>query len=265
MRSRFLYDLTTKEVEKYFSNGGKTAFLPVGSIEMHGPHQPLGTDTIIATAFCLRLAENSNGIVLPEIHYTWAGSTDGFDGTISIEPEIVQKTVESIALKVFRMGFKRLVVISVHHGNHYSLWLFVRRIYENYHLPAVYINPYEPFGEDSRLVFNDDYKKSKEASLVLASLNILRKTGLYSEQEMSYEEQLPPLHDSLNNIRPGIVGYFMQDPRQHACPSKYVSIKKGQEFIEKQIKYVLPTLEAIDKYFDYTKVQKNKGWWNKAE
>ena len=116
MRSRFLAELTTPEVESYLARGGRTALLPVGSVEMHGPHQPIGTDTLIAKAFALRLAEEADGLVLPEIHYTWAGSTDGFAGTVSIEPELVQKTVEAIALKVFRMGLRRLLVLSVHRG-----------------------------------------------------------------------------------------------------------------------------------------------------
>lgn len=47
MRSRFLLELTTPEVEEYLSNGDRTAILPVGSVEMHGPHQPIGTDTLI--------------------------------------------------------------------------------------------------------------------------------------------------------------------------------------------------------------------------
>jgi creatinine amidohydrolase/Fe(II)-dependent formamide hydrolase-like protein len=47
MRSRFLLELTTPEVETYLAQGGKTTLLPVGRVEMHGPHQPIGTDSII--------------------------------------------------------------------------------------------------------------------------------------------------------------------------------------------------------------------------
>ena len=75
MRSRFLLELTTPEVEAYLAEGGTTALLPVGCVEMHGPHQPIGTDSIVAKAFALRIAQAANGIVLPTIHYTWPGST----------------------------------------------------------------------------------------------------------------------------------------------------------------------------------------------
>jgi creatinine amidohydrolase/Fe(II)-dependent formamide hydrolase-like protein len=58
-------ELTTPEVEQYLAGGGKTALLPVGSVEMHGPHQPIGTDTLIAKAFALRIAEQADGLVIP--------------------------------------------------------------------------------------------------------------------------------------------------------------------------------------------------------
>ena len=57
MRSRLLLELTTPEVEAYLAQGGKTALLPVGCVEMHGPHQPIGTDSIVAKAFALRIAD----------------------------------------------------------------------------------------------------------------------------------------------------------------------------------------------------------------
>ena len=110
MRSRFLLELTTPEVEAYLAEGGTTALLPVGCVEMHGPHMPIGTDSIVAKAFALRIAEAANGIVLPGVHYTWAGSTDGFAGTLAVEPELVYKTVESIALKAWRMGLRRVLL-----------------------------------------------------------------------------------------------------------------------------------------------------------
>jgi creatinine amidohydrolase len=262
MRSRFLNELTTPDVEKYFALGGKTAILPVGSVEMHGPHQPLGSDMIIAKAFSLRVAELANGLVLPEVHYTWAGATDGFAGTISIDMELESKIVKTIIVKTLKMGFERFVIINVHWPGDHILYLVSRQVFEQMHVPILYVNTTVPFNPDASAIFSGDYKKSKEASLVLASLQILGQADLYSEKEMCYEESVPPYpesFDKLNSI--GGVGYFMQDPRQHACPSKYVSKNKGLEFIETQAKHIVPFLEDLDKYKEETDRQNNKGWW----
>ena len=260
MRSRFLLEVTTPELEAYFARGGKTALLPVGCTEMHGPHQPLGTDTFSAEAFALRIAQLADGVVLPTVNYTWAGSTDGFVGTISIEPELVTQMVEAVALQAVRMGFSRFLVICIHSGTYAPLVLFARRFFEKYRVPAVYINPYHPFTDEARDLFAGPHGQSMEASVVLASLHILGKPVLYSEDQMRYTDQAPPMPDSLRAIgKVGTVGYFMQDPRQHACPSEHVSLERGRRFIELQVQSILPIFEQIDAYAEDAKGQRNKG------
>jgi len=229
---------------------------------MHGPHQPIGTDSIVARAFALQIADAAGGIVLPEVHYTWPGSTDGFAGTIAIEPELVYKTVESILLKAWRMGLRRLLVLSIHHGNHYPLYLLVRRIYEDLQIPAVYVNPMQALDDEADALFAGEYSQSKEASLVLAALYLLGQPELYSEAEMRYDDQAPPRFESLRRIsKVGAVGSFMQDPRHHACPSEYVSLERGLAFFERQVGKIAPMLAQIDAYIQDTEGQRNRGWW----
>ena len=262
MRSRFLLELTTPEVEAYLAEGGTTALLPVGCVEMHGPHMPIGTDSIVAKAFALRIAEAANGIVLPGVHYSWAGSTDGFAGTLAIEPELVYKTVESIALKAWKMGLRRLLLLSIHHGNHYPLYMLVRRIYEMHLLPVVYVNPMEPLDEESSALFAGEYRTAMEASLVLAALHVLGQPDLYRESEMRYDDRPPPRFESLRRISEvGAVGSFMQDPRHHACPSEHVSLERGLAFFDRQVAIIAPTLAHVDQYVEDTQGQGNQGWW----
>ena len=64
--------------------------IPVGSVEQHGPHLPLDTDTRIATAVArsvaARLADRneSNWVLAPAIGYGASGEHEGFPGTVSI-------------------------------------------------------------------------------------------------------------------------------------------------------------------------------------
>jgi creatinine amidohydrolase len=223
---------------------------------------PIGTDSIVAKAFALRIAEAANGIVLPEVHYTWAGSTDGFAGTLAIEPELVYKTVGSVFLKVWRMGLRRLLVLSIHHGNHYPLYMLVRRIYEEHHMPVVYVNPMRALDDEASALFAGEYHKSMEASLVLAALHVLGQPDLYSESKMRYDDQPPPRFESLRRISEvGAVGSFMQDPRHHTCPSEYVSLERGLAFFERQVASIAPMLAHIDAYVEDTRGQGNQGWW----
>lgn len=261
MRSKFFMELTSPEVEKYLAAGGKTAILPIGCTEMHGPHQPLGSDTIEAKATALLLAEGANGIVLPDINYSWAGSTDGFPGTISIGMELLQKTVEAVFVKTMKMGFKRFVIISVHGPNALVIIPVIRLIYEKYLFPAVYIDPYYGFCEEAKKLFEGEFEEGKEASLVLAGLKVLGQPELYSEKVMQQQDHAPEFPQSFLNINKiGRVGYFMQDPRQHACPSSSVSLDRGMRYLKLQVESIIPILEDIDIYTEFSRNQQNKGW-----
>jgi mycofactocin system creatininase family protein len=64
-----------------------TLVVPVGSVEQHGPHLPLDTDTRIATALARTLADHLGCLLAPAIAYGASGEHQGFPGTVSIGTE----------------------------------------------------------------------------------------------------------------------------------------------------------------------------------
>jgi creatinine amidohydrolase len=255
MRSRFFNELTTGDIDSYLSRGGDLAILPLGSLEMHGPHLPVGTDSLIAKASSLRLAERVDGLVLPEIHYTWAGATDGFTGTVSTEPEPSQKTVETIAAKIFKMGFRRLVLMNAHSPNNHAFYLTARRLYET-HRPVLLVDIFKPISEEAQRI------APNETSMLLAALGILGIAGLYSEQEMLRDEPVPLLPETFQRLsRAGTVGYHYQDARQHVAPSSDTSSKQALEFIGMQVESLAALADDLGRYIDLVKGLENQGTW----
>ena len=95
------------------------AILPVGAVEAHGPHLPLDTDVIIATAMAragaARLAARDVDVtILPPLTYTAAGFAEGFAGTVSLRPETVTATLLDIAGSLVRHGFTVLAIANAH-------------------------------------------------------------------------------------------------------------------------------------------------------
>lgn len=95
------------------------ALLPVGSVEAHGPHLPLCTDTLIAEAAAEAAAERLQGlghgaVLLPALPYATAPFAAGFAGTLSVSATTYAALVADIAVEVRRHGFAALALVNAH-------------------------------------------------------------------------------------------------------------------------------------------------------
>src|SRR5262247_1004728 len=95
------------------------AVLPVGAIEAHGPHLPLGTDVVIADAMAragaARLeARGFLAALLPPLPFTTAPFGASFPGTLSIAPATVTAMVLDLAGELTRHQFAALAIANAH-------------------------------------------------------------------------------------------------------------------------------------------------------
>ena len=103
--------------------------LPVGATEQHGPHLPINTDTLIATAACREASAQTGAPVLPAICYTVSlGHTEKWPGTFAIMHETLMHTIRDIARWAVASGWKRLLIINSHFGNDAPLRCAVDRL-----------------------------------------------------------------------------------------------------------------------------------------
>jgi mycofactocin system creatininase family protein len=96
--------------------GRSVLAVPLGSTEQHGPHLPLSTDTMVATALAERLAEARDDVVVaPPLPYGSSGEHAGFPGTLSIG----QRALEVVLVELGRSAddFAGLVFVNGHGGN----------------------------------------------------------------------------------------------------------------------------------------------------
>jgi creatinine amidohydrolase len=107
------------------------AIVPVGALEPHGRHAPLGTDPFIADAIAVGLAEATGAIVHP---YLPVGPMDVLyeflhvPGAISIDAEVVISLVVNVGRELVRNGVKQIVLVNGHGPNAAPLTLAAFRI-----------------------------------------------------------------------------------------------------------------------------------------
>jgi creatinine amidohydrolase len=107
-------DMTPQELDSAIART-PLAYWPIGSLEWHGPHLPLATDSFRAEAICRRAAAMTGGVVLPPTYFTAPGFA-AYRGTISFSPALVKAIALETHRELAKAGFRALVQLLGHGG-----------------------------------------------------------------------------------------------------------------------------------------------------
>ena len=97
----------------------RVAILPTGSIEQHGPHLALETDTAIAASLATRLADElgTQAVLLPRLDYGLSEHHLAFPGTLTLRPETYLQLIADVVESLAQWGQRRLLIVNGHGGN----------------------------------------------------------------------------------------------------------------------------------------------------
>lgn len=152
MRTRILGKMLNSEVQDYLSRND-IIIVPVGTTEMHGGF-PLDCETVISEAYCLRMAEACDGLVLTGLPYFYAGATASGRGTVQVTVRQGIDYLGAIARSLLRLGFKRQVYLSFHGPAHMTICPMIRDFYDETGVPALYMDCMMQVGKNQDLLKN---------------------------------------------------------------------------------------------------------------
>jgi creatinine amidohydrolase len=109
----WLQELTWEEFREA-KGSARVVIVPVGSTEQHGPHLPLGTDSMVAITVAEDASRRTGALIAPPLWYGWSPHHMALDGTISVRAEVLAEVLYDVTESLARHGLKRFVYLNGH-------------------------------------------------------------------------------------------------------------------------------------------------------
>ena len=119
-------ELTAGDWPKAQERAAYTCILPIGILEKHGPHVPLGSDLIMAREWSARAARQEYVVVFPDFFYGQIYEAKHQPGTFALPSRLVWELLDATVEEIARNGFKKIVIVNGHGGNPQLLRYFVQ-------------------------------------------------------------------------------------------------------------------------------------------
>jgi creatinine amidohydrolase len=109
--------LTSTDFPEAVRKSGGVCILPMGVLERHGNHLPLGTDYLNAHHVATLAADKEPAVVFPAFYFGQIFEARCFPGTVALPPVLMLELLDAVLDEIGRNGFKKIILYSAHDGN----------------------------------------------------------------------------------------------------------------------------------------------------
>lgn len=162
LHSRLLTDLAPPDIQEYLKTED-TILVPMGAVEMHGYHLPIGTDIYNAMEVSKRAAEKASVLYGPPI---WTGYSphhlrepETGQGTLTFRGETLRAVIHDTARSLIHHGFNRIIFVNGHTSNTKATDEVFRQL--RYETGAL-LGMFKPYGERYLGIIEDLMENSPE-------------------------------------------------------------------------------------------------------
>lgn len=259
MRTRILGKLLNSEVQEYLQRND-IIIIPVGTTEMHGGF-PLDCETVISEAYCLKMAEACDGLVLTGLPYFYAGATASGRGTVQVSIRQGIDYLGAIARSLLRLGFKRQVYLSFHGPAHMTICPMIRDFYDETGVPILYMDCMMQVGKNNDLFTNfmEDFHNITVGAYKI--MNRLEDVPFVTGYDHKNPQSCAPFNDLFGlGFQSAAVGYCFGENSDHcATPdipdeqTRAAMADRGAELICKMVErmnmpHVVEQLRKLEAY-----------------
>jgi creatinine amidohydrolase len=251
----FLGEMTNLEVEAALASQ-RLVIVPTGSMEQHGPHGPLMTDTLVPQEVARRVASQVGALVAPPVNYSLSYPHTGFTGVVQLRIPTFMALVEDLAVSLATVGFTRVVFLNGHYDNTYAIAYACANAAER--MPrssrAFPVNCWDGLTPAERAEFMDP-DSGLHANIAETSAVLAIDPGLV-DMELANAE-FPPFPDVTNADATHTAFFFSTPGSVHRATrsgtwgdARGATAELGSRYLDALTRATIRMLEDIDRTFD---------------
>ena len=216
-----------------------TCIVPLGVMEKHAEHLPLGTDCFIAHTISTMAAEREAAVVYPSFFFGQIYEARCFPGTVNISPRLLLELLFEVLDDIARNGFNKIILYNGHGGNHHLLrYLAQSLLYEQ--------KPYDLYmplrrltdagmaeWEQMKETDYDGHAGEYETALMLGLRPDLVQMNKANDISGKPLGRFEPMADTYNGI-----WWYADYPEHYAGDGSAATIEKGQRLVELSVDYL---------------------------
>lgn len=237
--------LTSTDFSAALAKSDSVCIIPMGVIEKHGPHMPVGTDVLNAHGVSVLAAAQEYCVVYPFYYFGQINEARHTLGTVAYSPELVYRMLEETCEEVARNGFKKIILYNCHGGNNALVTYFCQNQLNRRHDYVVYGATHRNTPERAKEIAK--MRKSKTGGhadeLETASIMVLHPgyvkleyTGLQSGED---QERL-----SLQNLQPGI-WWYASYPNHYAGDASQATEELGRKVVDGRVEVLVKMIRDV--------------------
>ena len=242
-------ELTAPDFAKAVKQVKGVCILPIGVLERHGPHLPLGTDVFQCRALAERAAAREPAIVFPSYYFGAIHEAKHCPGTIAVRHRVLFDLLENVCEEIARNGLRKIVILNGHGGNEFVLPTFAMAMLEqrrDFQVYVIRLNDYwhaalqDPGWKRLQRSAYDWHGGETETSLLLKLHPELVQMGALPRRGAAPRKRLAHLPPVLTPI-----WWYADWPEHYAGDARPATAEKGEYLLNLLVAKVAAIIKAV--------------------
>jgi creatinine amidohydrolase len=240
-------ELVASDWPQALEQSHETAILPIGILEKHGPHVPIGSDLIQVREWAARATKQEYAVVFPDYFYGQIYEAKHQPGAFALPSHLAWELLDATCAEIARNGFKKIVIINGHGGNPNFLRYFIQSQLEKRRDYVVYL--YEPaqdpaLTEQMNKIRKSDAATDQHAGERETSVLMYLRPDLVKQDRAASESGKDQQRDPLPELYTGI-WWYASYPNHYAGDGAAATKALGQLVTEQRIASIVKALRTI--------------------